>query len=79
MLMAIVIKMTQQQIAERQAEILRTQAAATQAGPNEKMDMSQKAGKVNDFDGRQDNWRDWAFRPKCHVDGIHSGAEEFME
>ena len=77
--MANVIKLPQQQIAELQAEILRAQAAAKQAGPSAKMNLSQKAGKVSDFDGRQDSWGDWAFRSKCHVDGIHAGAEEFME
>ena len=70
---------SQQQIAELQAEILRMQAASKQAAPSAKMNLSKKAGKVNDFDGRQDSWADWAFRFKCHVDGIHSGAEEFME
>ena len=75
--MANVIKMLQQQVAELQAEILR--AAAKQAGPSEKMNLGQNAEKVSDFDGRQDNWADWASRPKRHVDGIHSGAEDFME
>ena len=59
--------------------MLWAQAASKQAGPNMKMGMSQKAGKVTDFDGRQDNWHDWAPRPKCHVDGIHAGAEELAE
>ena len=77
--LANAFKVMQQQIAELQAEILRMRAAAKQEGPSTKMSLSQKAGKVSDFDGRQDNWADWAFRSKSHVDGIHNGAEDFME
>ena len=77
--MANVIKLHQQQIAELQAEIPRAQAASKQAGLNAKVIVGQKAGKACDFDGRQDNWHDWAFRFKRHVDGIRTGAEELME
>ena len=74
-----VIQLLQQQVAELQAELLRMQAAAKQATPSTKPSLGQKAGKVSDFDGRQDNWADWAFRFKCHVEGIYSGAEDVME
>ena len=76
---AKVTQLLQQQVAELQAELLRAQAAAKQAGPNMKKNISQKAGKPSDYDGRQANWNAWALRPKCHFGGIYAGAEEFME
>ena len=83
--MAKVIQL-QQQIAELQAEMLKMQAASRRAeemlktyAPNTKPALGQKAGKVSEFDGRQDNWADWAPRLKCHVEGIHCGAEDVME
>ena len=75
---AQVIKMLQQQVAELQTEALKLQTEK-QTWQNAKTNLSKKAGKVVDFDGRQENWQEWVFKFKCHVDGLHAGAEEFME
>ena len=53
--------------------------AQAEAGPNVKMNVGAKAGKANDFDGRRDNWHDWALQLKRHIDGIHADVVEFME
>ena len=75
---AQVIKMLQQQVAELQTEVLKLQAEK-QTWQNTKTNLSKKAGKVVDFDGRQESRQEWVFKFKRHVDGLHAGAEEFME
>ena len=75
---AKVTQLLQQQVAELHAELLRAQAAAKQATPRTNPSLCQKAGKVSDFDSRQDNWADWALRLMCHVGGNYSGAEDVM-
>ena len=74
-----VIQLQQQQVAELQAEMLKMQAAAKQATPSAKPSLGQEAGKVSDFDGRQDNWADWAPRLKRHAEGIYGGAEDVVQ
>ena len=73
-----VIQTLQKQVSGLQAEVLRMQAEK-QAWQSAKTNLNKRAGKVVDFDGRQENWQEWVFKFKCHVDGLHAGAEDSME
>ena len=74
-----VIQTLQRQVQELQTEVLRLQGGRGDGSAAKEQSISKRAGKISDFDGKTENFSDWAFRFRCHISGLCDKAEEILE
>jgi len=74
-----VIQMLQRQVQELRAEILKMQAGGGDGCSAKKLSISKRAEKISGFDGKIENFNDWAFRFRRHVCGLCENAGDILE
>ena len=73
------IQTLQRQMQELQNEVLRLQGSGGDGGAAKKQSISKRAGKISDFDGKTENFSDWALRFRCHISGLYEKSEDILE